>query len=32
MYHARGFVATERFNVPLPNGAQLPVVRMTKAA
>ena len=32
MYNARGFVATERFNVPLPNGAQLPVVRMTKAA
>jgi GNAT superfamily N-acetyltransferase len=32
MYQARGFSATEYFDVPLPNGAGLPVVRMVKPA
>jgi len=31
MYQARGFSATERFDVPLPNGLGLPVVRMVKS-
>ena len=31
MYRARGFQAAEKFDVPLPNGAKLPVVRMRKA-
>src|SRR5580658_8444829 len=30
MYRARGFVPGEAFEVPLANGVQLPVVRMTK--
>ncbi|MGA7382858.1 MAG: GNAT family N-acetyltransferase [Terriglobales bacterium] len=30
MYRARGFVAGESFEVPLPNGTKLPVVHMTK--
>jgi len=30
MYRARGFLAVERFEVPLPNGASLPVVKMIK--
>jgi len=30
LYRAHGFQAVERFEVPLPNGARLPVVRMTK--
>jgi GNAT superfamily N-acetyltransferase len=30
MYRARGFEPGESFEVPLPNGVQLPVVRMTK--
>ena len=31
MYQARGFSATERFDVPLPNGLGLPVVKMVKS-
>jgi len=31
MYQTRGFSATERFDVPLPNGLGLPVVRMVKS-
>jgi GNAT superfamily N-acetyltransferase len=31
LYSARGFVAAERFEVPLPNGLTLPVVRMSKS-
>ena len=31
MYQARGFSATERFDVSLPNGLGLPVVRMVKS-
>jgi GNAT superfamily N-acetyltransferase len=31
LYRARGFVAAERFAVPLGNGEALPVVRMAKA-
>jgi len=31
MYSARGFTAAERFDVPLPNGLGLPVVRMIKS-
>lgn len=30
LYAARGYKARERFNVPLNNGATLPIVRMTK--
>jgi GNAT superfamily N-acetyltransferase len=30
LYLVHGFEAGERFAVPLPNGAELPVVRMTK--
>jgi GNAT superfamily N-acetyltransferase len=30
MYRARGFVPGEPFEVPLPNGVRLPVIRMTK--
>ena len=30
LYQARGFEAAERFELPLSNGAALPVVRMTK--
>jgi GNAT superfamily N-acetyltransferase len=30
MYGARGFASREAFEVPLENGAKLPVVRMTK--
>jgi len=31
MYEARGFSAAERFDVPLPNGLGLPVVKMFKS-
>jgi GNAT superfamily N-acetyltransferase len=31
LYAARGYFARERLNVPLGNGATLPIVRMTKA-
>lgn len=31
LYSARGFIATEHFEVPLPNGLPLPVVRMRKS-
>jgi GNAT superfamily N-acetyltransferase len=31
LYEARGFVAGERFEVPLANGSRLPVVRMGKS-
>jgi GNAT superfamily N-acetyltransferase len=31
LYSAHGFQGEERFEVPLPNGATLPVVRMTKS-
>jgi len=30
LYAARGYVPLERIEVPLPNGAALPIVRMTK--
>ena len=30
LYTLRGYIAEERVEVPLPNGAALPVVRMTK--
>ncbi len=30
LYAARGYQASERFNVPLKNGATLPIVRMLK--
>jgi len=30
LYRAHGFSAAERFEVPLPNGGSLPVVRMSK--
>ena len=30
LYTLRGYVAEERVEVPLPNGATLPIVRMTK--
>jgi GNAT superfamily N-acetyltransferase len=30
LYRARGFVPAEAFEVPLPNGVKLPVLRMTK--
>jgi GNAT superfamily N-acetyltransferase len=30
LYEAHGFRAVERLDVPLPNGASLPIVRMTK--
>lgn len=30
LYQARGFLACERFELPLPNGTSLPVVRMEK--
>jgi N-acetylglutamate synthase-like GNAT family acetyltransferase len=30
MYRARGFAPQEAFEVPLPNGVKLPVLRMTK--
>jgi GNAT superfamily N-acetyltransferase len=30
LYRAHGFRAVDRFDVPLPNGASLPIVRMTK--
>jgi GNAT superfamily N-acetyltransferase len=30
LYAARGYKASERFNVPLQNGATLPIVRMIK--
>ena len=32
LYRVHGFAAVERYDVPLPNGASLPVVRMTKPA
>src|SRR5436189_2402537 len=32
LYQARGYVEIERIEVPLANGASLPVVRMAKAA
>ena len=32
LYQARGYVEIERTEVPLANGASLPVVRMAKAA
>jgi len=32
LYRARGYVETERVDVPLPNGASLTVVHMRKAA
>jgi N-acetylglutamate synthase-like GNAT family acetyltransferase len=32
LYRAHGFRAVDRFDVPLPNGATLPVVRMRKEA
>ncbi|MBV8819888.1 MAG: GNAT family N-acetyltransferase [Acidobacteriaceae bacterium] len=32
LYRAYGFVEAERREVPLPNGASLPIVRMTKEA
>ena len=31
LFRARGFTETGRFDVPLPNGIMLPVVRMTKS-
>jgi len=31
LYSARGFAAAEHFEVPLPNGLSLPVVRMSKS-
>jgi hypothetical protein len=31
LYDAHGYQAHERYDVPLPNGLTLPVVRMTKA-
>ncbi len=31
LYRAHGFQAVGRFDVPLPNGASMPIVRMTKA-
>ena len=30
LYHARGYVATDRIAVPLPGGESLPIVRMEK--
>jgi len=32
MYSRRGYHAMERVSVPLPNGATLPIVRMSKRA
>ena len=32
LYAARGYEAHERYEVPLPNGMTLPVVRMTRAS
>lgn len=32
LYKARGYEVTDRFEVPLPNGASMPVIRMTKRA
>jgi GNAT superfamily N-acetyltransferase len=31
LYSARGYRATEQIDVPLPNGATLPIIRMTKS-
>jgi hypothetical protein len=30
LYEARGFIGRERLELPLPNGASLPVLRMEK--
>jgi GNAT superfamily N-acetyltransferase len=32
LYKARGYEVTDRLEVPLPNGASLPIIRMTKRA